>query len=839
MSNAIDTDSEEYSTDEQPLNQKAQALLEEAEEAAVDTSTEEQSIPAEMKTHEQWVCEENKRPQVPDGSGKFASTNDSTTWGEFDQAVEASQQQKGVGIGFVLTEEDPYLVIDFDEVRDPETGETEQWVRDAVDQWDSFTEVSPSGTGLHVWLKDVTEPEWWTDTDHIEVYESGQYLTVTGDPYPGTPLTCATPPDFEDWLKGHAGEETLLSGESHRVPQEYEEEFDLDVYDVLSRSSYPEGKRRSHPFHGSSTKANFKVFDGGETWYCFRHDCGGNVLHLIGMDEDVIKCGEWKHGGLTDKQWAKLFEAGRKAGYNLPRPSGSGRQEPQSLTEAILEDPEQWLDPDEQTITVHSVGDLTASEVKEQFEEQSLSESDALDLMTELDGDYGFSEFWKDSSAWTIRTVSPDDKWRQVRGLYSEKGGRDFARSKAVDFLRDEFDFATVRDNEQMYCYDPETGIYGGEARQAVNQRLEEMLGMYYSSTEVREIVARLEASSYIDRSEFGQSGPQVCVGNGVVDIETGEMSEFNPNYYFQSRLPVEYDPDAECPRFEEFLDDVCPDDKIPQLQEFLGYCLQPRMDHKKALLLLGPTDAGKSVFLDGIEALFGDDSKTALSVQYLANERWGEAELVGKMVNIRHDLDSTDIKNAGKIKELTAGNQVRAERKNQHPFMFSPRTKHIFAANQPPSRSSEDDGFWNRWLTVVFPERIPRSEQDSRLTEKLTTDEELSGILNWAIEGYQRLGKQGHFTNEPKPRDNQRMWEQYGNSVERFISRRLSREPAGVVRQDEAYAAYEEFAKGQSMEVATKHKFTSTLKEKDASTKQRRFDGERKRVYTGYTLMD
>jgi putative DNA primase/helicase len=139
----------------------------------------------------------------------------------------------------------------------------------------------------------------------------------------------------------------------------------------------------------------------------------------------------------------------------------------------------------------------------------------------------------------------------------------------------------------------------------------------------------------------------------------------------------------------------------------------------------------------------------------------------------------------------------------------------------------------------VVFPERIPRDEQDAKLSEKLTTDDELAGVLNWAIEGYQRLDEQGQFTNEPTPSENQRIWEMYGNSVERFISRCLDEERDGSVGKDEAYAEYESFAKSESMEVVTRHKFTSILKEKGASVEQRRFDGDRKRVYTDFSLSD
>lgn len=814
-------------------------------------AAQDHSIPTQLVNEGQWLCWEEvdtdgrkrKMPRVPDGSGDPASTSDPSTWGSFDEAYNACQQRKGVGLGFVLTEDDPYLAVDFDDVRNPETGETEEWVLEAIDRWGAWAEISPSGTGIHVWLKDVTEPDWWVDTDHIEVYDSGQYITVTGDHFSDTPTSVSTPSNFEEWLQEH-GNVTDSSKEGPKDTSGQEGDgVELGVYDVLSRSSYPEGERVSHPYHGSSTGANFKVFEGGETWYCFRHNVTGNALHLIGIEQGVINCGDWKNRDLTDEEWAKVFGAGREAGYNLPKPSGSNgwSPAPTNIVEALTESQERWISTADKTITVWDVGEQDASEVKVVFEEQSLDSDENLEILQGLDSEHSeaFSDFLDSPEEWTVEVATPDDKWREVRGWYGEDGEKKFARDFAVRLLREEFDFITVKDNEQMYCYDPETGIYQKNAKQVVKQRLEEMLRSHYSKHEVREILARLSSGSYIDREEFGQSGSHVCVANGVLDIETGDLSDFHPNYYFRSRVPVEYDPDADCSQFKGFLEDVCPEDKISMLQEFVGYSLQPRMHHKKALLLLGPTDAGKSVFLDVLEALFGADSKTSLSVQYLSDQRWGEAELVGSMVNIRHDLDSSTIKNAGKIKELTAGDSVRAERKNQDPFFFQPRTKHIFSANQPPQRSTEDSGFWNRWLTVIFPERVPRAEQDPMLSEKLTADSELSGVLNWAIEGYQRLEEQGRFTNEPHPSENRRLWEEYGNSVERFISNHLEREPSGSVRKEEAYEAYEKFAKSRGMEVVTKHKFTAELKGKGASVKQRRFDGERKRIYAGFSLTE
>lgn len=107
----------------------------------------------------------------------------------------------------------------------------------------------------------------------------------------------------------------------------------LSVYDVLSSASYPEETRVAHPFHASETDANFMVDAGGATWRCWRHDCTGNALHLVGIEQGIITCGDWAHDGLDTDTWRELFAAAREAGYDLPEGEGNpgnggGRQHP-------------------------------------------------------------------------------------------------------------------------------------------------------------------------------------------------------------------------------------------------------------------------------------------------------------------------------------------------------------------------------------------------------------------------------------------------------------------------------------------------------------------------------
>jgi len=88
------------------------------------------------------------------GTASFASVQDPETWASFDAAVETAADDDPVaGIGFVFTEDDPFVGVDLDDCRNAETGEADSWAHEIIEQLDSFTEVSPSGTGYHVYVR--------------------------------------------------------------------------------------------------------------------------------------------------------------------------------------------------------------------------------------------------------------------------------------------------------------------------------------------------------------------------------------------------------------------------------------------------------------------------------------------------------------------------------------------------------------------------------------------------------------------------------------------------------------------------------------------------------------
>src|ERR1035441_3256386 len=127
----------------------------------------------------------SKLPINP-GSGKAASCADQSTWGSYDQAVERFKRGGLDGIGFQLGAD--YVGVDLDKCRNPETAAIELWAQKIIRQLSSLTEISPSGTGIHIWVKGVL-PKSGRRKGRIEIYDSGRYFTVTGRHVEGTPDT--------------------------------------------------------------------------------------------------------------------------------------------------------------------------------------------------------------------------------------------------------------------------------------------------------------------------------------------------------------------------------------------------------------------------------------------------------------------------------------------------------------------------------------------------------------------------------------------------------------------------------------------------------------------------
>jgi putative DNA primase/helicase len=145
------------------------------------------AIPAALRQCPQWVCWRAVRkpdgriakvPCQPDGTA--ASVTDRNTWSDFQTCLAS-----GRSVGFVLTAEAGFVAIDLDHVRS-RTGVIDPWAADIIKEFKTYAEVSPSGAGLHIWLRGTLPPEG-RRKNRLEVYDDKRYMTVTGDHLNGAP----------------------------------------------------------------------------------------------------------------------------------------------------------------------------------------------------------------------------------------------------------------------------------------------------------------------------------------------------------------------------------------------------------------------------------------------------------------------------------------------------------------------------------------------------------------------------------------------------------------------------------------------------------------------------
>ena len=153
------------------------------------------NIPAELRALPQWVGRRGKVPLNP-LTGKGAKAGEPSTWGTFEQAMIGVELGTFDGIGFEFATGGGIVGIDLDHVVNPQTGEVQPWALEIVQKMSSYTEYSPSGTGLHIFVRGDIPTSGRKKTlskdtgEAVEIYKEKRYFTVTGRPFLPIPIAC-------------------------------------------------------------------------------------------------------------------------------------------------------------------------------------------------------------------------------------------------------------------------------------------------------------------------------------------------------------------------------------------------------------------------------------------------------------------------------------------------------------------------------------------------------------------------------------------------------------------------------------------------------------------------
>lgn len=234
---------------------------------------------------------------------------------------------------------------------------------------------------------------------------------------------------------------------------------------------------------------------------------------------------------------------------------------------------------------------------------------------------------------------------------------------------------------------------------------------------------------------------------NGYLHLEQGQVAlkPHDKSLGVQHVIQCKYSPDAPEPvLFKQFLTRILPDEEVlRRVQEFIGYSLLHDARFQRAALWIGTGANGKGTLANIIQALH---HRTA-AVQLDKLDGFSLSGLLGASLIYCDEAPQRGI-NEQSLKSMVSGETVLIERKFRDPLSTRIKGKWLVLANHVPAIRDQSEGFWRRWDIVPFDVTVPEAERVPMLAERII-QEELTGVLNWAIEGLMRLLEREMFAPE------------------------------------------------------------------------------------------
>lgn len=290
-----------------------------------------------------------------------------------------------------------------------------------------------------------------------------------------------------------------------------------------------------------------------------------------------------------------------------------------------------------------------------------------------------------------------------------------------------------------------EAGVWSpGEAVKdagIVRQRVVRLLGNRYRR-EHAGIARDVVLSRPLPRLRDEPDPALINVRNGMLEWATGKMRPHDPEALSTVQLPIEYDPDATCPRFDKWLEQVLDPDSIKLVWETIGYMLMSGNPLQRAVLLVGGGGNGKGTWLRLMTAMMGHDNVSNVTLHDIVEGKFEVAGIYGKLANIAGDIEARALSNTAKFKALTGGDTIEAQHKYGHPFRFTPWAVPVFSANQLWQSADNTDGYLRRWLVVPFPNKV----DGGKLIDERLLHAEAPGILTKSLVHLRDLMARGDF---------------------------------------------------------------------------------------------
>lgn len=702
--------------------------------------TDEQisNIPEIMRAARQWVGFKNKVPRDAK-TGRDGKSTDCSTWCDFNTALEGAVKYALDGVGYVFVKESFICGIDIDTCRDPETGALSVQAQEIVDSLDSYTEISPSGFGVHIYVEvaegfsldgfkknGIKMPpngiERYVTKDgkqvkkepEIEFYTEGRYFTVTGNAI-GTQRTI--------------------------------NERTVELYKVLERYAKKEKKKQS----------------------AVTNSDGGGGLSL--SDNAVIdKAVNARDGAKFQRLYSGDFSDFK-----------SRSEADLSLCSTLAF----WCNRDEAQIDrIFRSSALMRDKWDERHGAQTYGQKTISTAVENCTAVYNPHEYRQQVIERTIENYSPEsfdssthdnqptstEPVNSGAWVYEDNGKIKINCPVLADFIREHyhyfFAYGDARGLKELYLY--RDGVYVLQSDDDFKGFIKRHIPREcYRSKDVEEIFKDLHTdpsggkhSANID--DLNADEDIINFRNGIYHLSSQTLTPHDPRYLSTIQYPLDYKPTSECHNggvFDSFINyhlggDV---EQVQLILEFMGVALSnidaSRM--KKALFVIGEGNTGKSQLKNLLTRLIGSQNCAPLELSDL-EQRFGTSALYQKRLAGCNDMSCMRVDELTTFKKLTGGDVISAEFKGKPHFSFKFRGLLWFCANEPPLFGG-DKGRWvyDRIVIVkptgvAYPLDTPPFDgivyADPHLTDKLWSEREY--IVSRAIAALQDVVKRGYRYN-------------------------------------------------------------------------------------------
>ncbi|MCG8503673.1 MAG: phage/plasmid primase, P4 family [Sphingomonadales bacterium] len=353
-------------------------------------------------------------------------------------------------------------------------------------------------------------------------------------------------------------------------------------------------------------------------------------------------------------------------------------------------------------------------------------------------------------------------------------------------------------------------------------------------------------APSWLNQAPEDPRADQLMVcANGLLHLPTRRLLAADERFFSVNGTPVHYNPDAPLPkRWMRFLEEIFPNepDCIETLQEATGYFLTQDTSLQKIVLFVGPPRAGKGVYTRVLQSLIGEGNYTSPIARNLAG-RFGLQPLIGKQLAVISDMrHGKNINSTGLVETLltiSGEDSVSVERKKIENWEGKLNTRFLIVSNEVLQLKDTSDALGSRMIVIVTRQSF-LGREDKGLTDKLR--EELPGILNWALDGLDRLKSRGHFVQPRSCKAEVMQMHKLTSPVKWFLDTEVVKGPGHRVRKDRFWEAFISWTLDEGLHFSgRKEHFIKDLNSAGARFKQSRprEDGRRVAYLNGLDLKE